>query len=191
MIFIPAKLRDVWRIEIERRTDARGFLARTMCEREFAAKGLSHSFVQTNTAFTFFAGTVRGLHFQRPPHSISKLIRCTRGATFEIVVDLRADSPTFLRWEAFELTADRGGMLFVPMNFAHGYQTLQDATEVTSHLSGFPAPEAERGLRWDDPVLGVQWPRPVTTISAGDAAWPLLNSSFGIGSAPLRGRRSS
>jgi dTDP-4-dehydrorhamnose 3,5-epimerase len=104
MIFIPTKLRDVWRIEIERRMDGRGFLARTMCEREFAAKGISHSFVQTNTAFTFFAGTVRGLHFQDSPHSISKLIRCTRGATFDVVVDLRPNSPTFLRWEGFELT---------------------------------------------------------------------------------------
>src|SRR5688572_29969330 len=182
MIFSETKLRNAWRIGVERLSDGRGFLTRTMCAHEFAARGILRSFVQTNIALNFFAGTIRGLHFQRYPHAGSRLIRCTRGAIFDVIVDLRPESPTYLEWQGFELTADSGDMLFVPEAFAHGYQTLRDETEVTDQVSAYFVPEAEGGLRWNDPRFAINWPHTVTTISERDAVWPLLQSK------PMRDR---
>ena len=128
--------------------------------------------VQANTSFNHKAGTLRGMHYQASPCQETKLVRCTRGALYDVIVDLRPDSPTYRRWSGVELTADNDRMLYVPVDFAHGFITLEDNTEVNYLVSEAYAPGAERGLRWDDPGLGIEWPRPVAVISEKDAAWP-------------------
>jgi dTDP-4-dehydrorhamnose 3,5-epimerase len=174
MIYNETTLRDAWLIDLEPRGDERGSFARTMCAEEFAARGMAHRFVQQNMSTSAKAGTLRGLHFQRAPHTEAKLVRCTRGAILDIIVDLRAGSPSYLRHEAFELSATNGRQLYVPPGFAHSFQTLVDDCEVSYLVSAAYAPGAEGGLRYDDPLLGISWPRPVTAISAKDAAWPHL-----------------
>ena len=171
MRFIPTRLKDAVLIEIEKRTDNRGFFARTFCEAEFAAAGLATRFVQANASGNLAAGTLRGMHYQMPPHSEIKVIRCTRGAIYDVIIDLRSDSPTFSQWQGFELDATSGRMLYVPEGFAHGYQTLVDNTEVAYQVSHPYTPEAEAGIRHDDPALGIVWPLPVSMISDKDAAW--------------------
>ncbi len=161
-------------IDLEQRSDDRGFFARTFCIEEFGAAGLPTDVEQCNLSGNYRAGTLRGLHFQIAPHPEAKLVRCIRGAIVDVIVDMRPDSPTRLQHIAVELTADNKRALLVPPYFAHAYQTLQDDTEVLYQVSGSYAPEAERGLRYDDPALGIQWPLPVNVISAKDASWPLI-----------------
>jgi dTDP-4-dehydrorhamnose 3,5-epimerase len=158
MRFQELALRGAFLIEPQRRKDERGFFARSWCRQEFAAHGLRVEWAQCNISFNSRRGTLRGLHYQVAPHAEAKLIRCTRGAIYDVIVDLRPHSPTFLRWSATELTAENRHMLFVPEEFAHGYQTLEDNVEVFYQMSTLYVPEAARGVRWDDPVLGIAWP---------------------------------
>ena len=173
MIFTETKLRGAFVIDIERRDDERGFFARAWCQGEFAAKGLSTHLVQANIAFSQRAGTLRGLHYQVKPHEEVKLVRCTRGAVYDVIVDLRPESSTYLHWVSVELTADNRTMLYVPEGFLHGYQTLTDSTEVLYQVSHMYSPASERGLRWDDPTIGIEWPKLDTRIiSEKDKSWP-------------------
>jgi dTDP-4-dehydrorhamnose 3,5-epimerase len=182
MIYHETSLKDAWLIDLERRGDDRGWFARSMDAREFAARGMDSVFVQQNGSMSAQAGTIRGLHFQRPPHAEAKLVRCLRGRILDVIVDLRPDSPSHMRHESFELSAESGRMLYVPKGFAHGFQTLTDDVEVSYLVSAYYEPSAEGGLRWDDPRLGIAWPLPPSVISPKDAAWPLLAEG---GPAPL------
>jgi dTDP-4-dehydrorhamnose 3,5-epimerase len=173
MIFTETKLRGACVINIERRDDERGFFARAWCQEEFEARGLSTHLVQANIAFSKRAGTLRGLHYQVKPHEEVKLVRCTRGAVYDVIVDLRPESSTYLHWVSVELTADNRTMLYVPEGFLHGYQTLTDSTEVLYQVSHMYSPESERGVRWDDPAIGIEWPKIDTRIiSEKDKSWP-------------------
>ncbi|CAN5711176.1 dTDP-4-dehydrorhamnose 3,5-epimerase [soil metagenome] len=174
MNFTPAGLADAFLIVPERRHDARGYFARTFCAAEFAAAGLESRFVQANASGNPRAGTLRGLHYQIAPHAEVKLVRCTRGAIFDVIVDLRPASPSYRRWQGFELDAEGGRMLYVPEGFAHGYQTLRDDTEVAYQVSRAYAPGAEAGIRHDDPSLAISWPLAVSVLSEKDATWPDL-----------------
>ncbi|MBC7801197.1 MAG: dTDP-4-dehydrorhamnose 3,5-epimerase [Gemmatimonadaceae bacterium] len=181
MIFHKTTLSDAWLIEPERRGDERGFFARTMCQAEFAAHGLISGFVQQNMSASAQSGTLRGMHFQRAPFSEAKLVRCVRGRLLDVIVDLRAGSPSYMRHEAFELSAENGHQLYVPPGFAHSFMTLVDDVEVSYLVSSPYTPSSEGGLRYNDPALAIAWPRSVTTISDKDANWPLLEP----GSAPI------
>ena len=161
-------------IDLERKEDDRGFFARTFDRKQFADAGLEPLVEQCNLSFNHKAGTLRGMHYQVAPATEAKLVRCTAGAIVDIIVDVRPDSPTYLQHYAIELTADNRRALYVPPMFAHGYQALTDGAEVSYQVSGRYTPEAERGLRHDDPALGLSWPLPVSVISPKDAAWPLL-----------------
>lgn len=174
MIFTPTTLKDAWLIDVEKRGDERGFFARTMCKAEFDAHGLLSTFVQQNTSVSADKGTVRGMHFQRGDAVEAKLVRCVKGAIVDIVVDLRADSHSFMKHQAFELSATNYRQLYVPPGFAHSFQSLTDDVEVSYLVSAPYTPAAEFGLRWSDPRLGIAWPLAVGSISAKDAAWPLL-----------------
>jgi dTDP-4-dehydrorhamnose 3,5-epimerase len=160
-------------VDVEPVEDERGFFARFFCRREFADRGLNPDVVQCNLSFNVHAGTLRGLHFQRPPHEEAKLIRCVRGAIWDVVLDLRPDSSSYLRWHGVELTADNRRMLFVPEGCAHGFQTLVPETEVLYQMSAGYAPDAGAGVRWDDPAFGIRWPDAGDrVISPKDASWP-------------------
>jgi dTDP-4-dehydrorhamnose 3,5-epimerase len=172
--FIPLAIGGVWRVEPERHADERGFFARTWCTREFAAQGLVASFVQTSVSFNEAAGTLRGLHYQVEPHAEEKLVRCTRGAIFDVAVDLRPDSPTYLAWCGETLTAANALALYVPKGCAHGFMTLEDASEVLYAISELYAPDHARGVRWNDPAVGVVWPREPARMSARDAGYALM-----------------
>lgn len=172
MIFTETRLAGAWILDIERRDDERGFFARTYCQREFEQHGLSPRIVQTNVSYSRRKGTLRGMHYQAPPYAEAKLVRCTRGALYDVIIDLRPGSPTYRQWIGVELTADNYRTLFVPEGFAHGFYTLVDDVEVMYYVSQFHTPEAERGVRWDDPAFAIIWPGPVTTISAKDSRWP-------------------
>lgn len=158
MIFVPTPLAGAWVVEPERVGDERGFFARTWCAETFAAQGLNPALAQCSVSFNERRGTLRGMHYQAAPHAEAKLVRCTRGALWDVVVDLRPDSPTFRQWFGAELTADNRRMLYVPEGFAHGFQTLEDETEVFYQISVPYVPGAGRGVRWDDPAFGIQWP---------------------------------
>lgn len=172
MIFQATELPGAYILELERREDERGFFARTWCQAEFAAQGLVSKLVQANMSFNHTAGTLRGMHYQHAPHAETKLVRCLRGAIYDVIIDLRPESPTYMQWVGVELTADNGRMLYVPEGFAHGFQTLEDRTEVAYQVSAFYTPAAEGGARYDDPRFGIRWPRPVAVISDKDRAWP-------------------
>lgn len=172
MRFVPTSLAGAVLIEPERREDARGHFARTFCEEEFAAAGLETRFPQHNHSFNQVSGTLRGMHFQHAPHAEIKVVRCTQGAIRDVIVDLRPGSPNYLRWEAFELTAENGLQLYVPEGFAHGYVTLQDRSAVSYLVSAPYAPSAEGGVRWNDPAFGIDWQAEVKRISDKDAGWP-------------------
>lgn len=172
MIFAMTRLDGAWLIDIEPREDERGFFARTWCRQELAALGLDTEIAQESLSLNRRHGTVRGLHFQRPPNDETKIVRCTRGAIFDAIVDLRRHSPTYLRWQGFELTAENRRALYVPKGFAHGFQTLADDAEVAYQISEFYAPEAAGGYRYDDVAFGIVWPVPVTLISERDLGWP-------------------
>ncbi|GMA13857.1 dTDP-4-dehydrorhamnose 3,5-epimerase [Deinococcus metallilatus] len=174
MIFTETKLPGAFILDLEVREDDRGGFARTFCREEFAAHGLKPDVVQANLSYNHRAGTLRGMHYQLPPAAETKLVRCTRGAILDVIVDLREDSPTYLQHVAVELTAENRRALYVPELFAHGYQALTDGAEVVYQVGEAYTPGFERGLRHDDPRLGLTWPLPVTVISPKDAAWPLL-----------------
>lgn len=174
MIFTPTPLAGAYVIDLERRSDDRGYFARTFCAREFAAHGLDPRVVQANLSGNHRAGTLRGMHLQLPPTGEPKLVRCIHGAIWDVIVDLRPESPTYLRHFGVELTAGSHRALYVPQRFAHGYQALTDGAEVLYLVGEYYTPATERGLRWDDPALGLEWPLPVSELSPKDAAWPLL-----------------
>jgi dTDP-4-dehydrorhamnose 3,5-epimerase len=161
-------------IEPTRHGDARGWFARVFCADEFAAQGLEAQFVQANHSHSARRGTLRGMHFQRPPHAEVKLVRVLRGSLWDAIIDLRDGSPTYAQWQGFELSDRNGHMLYVPAGFAHGFQTLEDDTDVTYMVSHPYTPAAEGGVRWDDPAIGIDWPLPVSVISDKDTAWPSL-----------------
>lgn len=171
MIFHDAQVAGVRRIELEPVADPRGSFARVWCRAEFARAGISMEIVQASTVHSPGRGTLRGLHYQAPPHEEDKLVRCTRGAALVVVVDLRRESATSGRWCAEELTAENRRMLYVPRGCAQGYQTLADDTEMHYSMSESYHPESARGIRYDDPAFGIRWPLPVSLISARDRSW--------------------
>jgi dTDP-4-dehydrorhamnose 3,5-epimerase len=173
MRFLETPLPDAFIIELTPVGDDRGHFARTFCRAEFEAHGLNPNILQVNTALSKRRGTLRGMHYQDAPHAEAKLVRCIRGALFDVIVDLRPASSTYCRWFGIELTPDGGKMLYVPEGFAHGYQTLMDHTEVTYQVSASYAPQAEGGFRWDDPSVAISWPiTEGVLLSAKDRAWP-------------------
>ncbi|HTM89362.1 MAG TPA: dTDP-4-dehydrorhamnose 3,5-epimerase [Terriglobales bacterium] len=175
MIFTETKLKDAYIIDLDRKEDERGFFARAFCQNEFAAHGLKPIIAQANIAFNNKRGTLRGMHFQYPPAAESKLVRCTRGAILDVIVDLRPESPTYLNHIAVELSEDNYRALYVPERFAHGYQVLRDKTETSYQVGEFYTPGSEGGLMYSDPRLGLRWPLPVSTISEKDKSWQLLS----------------
>lgn len=173
MLFTEIELAGAFVVELERREDDRGFFARAWCEDEFAAQGLDTRVSQCNLSFNERQGTLRGMHYQVAPHAEVKVVRCTQGAVYDVIVDLRPGSPTYRRWTAVELSAENRRLLYVPEGFAHGYQTLEDATETFYQVSVPYTPEAERGVRWDDPAFSIEWPDvPQRVISEKDRNWP-------------------
>ena len=173
MIFKETAITGAFIIDIEKQEDHRGFYARAWCEKEFESYGLTTRFVQANIPFAKKKGTLRGLHYQVAPHLETKLIRCTRGAIYDVIIDLRPTSPTRKQWVAVELTEDNHRMLYVPGLVAHGFQTLEDDTEVFYHVSEFYYPMCEQGVRWNDPTFGIEWPEPHNIIiSDKDQGWP-------------------
>jgi dTDP-4-dehydrorhamnose 3,5-epimerase len=174
MIFSETALKGAFTIDLEPRPDSRGFFARAFCQKEFEAHGLKPVIAQANVAFNHYKGTLRGMHFQFPPTAETKVVRCTRGAILDIIVDLRPESPTYLQHIAVELNEDNHRALYVPERFAHGYQVLQDKTETSYQVGEFYTPGSEGGLLYSDPKLGLAWPLPVSVISDKDQAWDLL-----------------
>jgi dTDP-4-dehydrorhamnose 3,5-epimerase len=177
MTFTETKLKGAFLIELKRNEDIRGFFARSFCAREFAACGLKPVVAQCNVSFSHNKGTLRGMHYQSPPATEVKLVRCTRGALWDVIIDLRPASPTYLSHISVELSAQNRLAVYVPELFAHGFQTMSNETEVFYQMSEFYAPGCARGLRYNDPALGVEWPLPVSVISAQDASWPLITEA--------------
>ena len=172
MIFKELKLKGAFIVDVERREDERGFFARTFCEREFGAYGLNCRLVQSSVSFNKNEGTLRGMHYQIAPNEEAKIVRCTQGAVYDVIIDLRRHSATFKHWEAVELTSENHRMVYIPEGCAHGFQTLQDDTEVLYHMTEFYAPEASRGVRWDDPAFEIRWPVADRTIALRDQQYP-------------------
>jgi dTDP-4-dehydrorhamnose 3,5-epimerase len=173
MIFQATPIQGAFVLEIDKKGDERGFFARAFCRKELEAHGLGTAISQANIGFSRFRGTLRGLHYQLPPHAESKLVRCTAGALFDVVVDLRPASSSFRQWLGIELTAENRTMLYIPEGCAHGYLTLTDHTEIFYLVSQFYAPSAERGIRWNDPAFGIRWPIETDLhISDKDRGWP-------------------
>lgn len=173
MIFTETELPGAFVIDLERREDERGFFARAWCAREFSEHGLSTELVQANLSFNVRKGTLRGMHFQVEPHAEAKVVRCTRGAIYDVLIDLRPESNTYTRWVGIELDADARRAVYVPEGFAHGYQTLGPDTETFYQVSAYYAPEAEGGVRWDDPAFGIEWPDATNAfLSEKDMNWP-------------------
>jgi len=178
MRFLKAKIEGVWNIAPDVRKDERGRFFRAWCAREFADHGVDFFPVQANMGFSFLKGTLRGMHFQSEPALEAKLIRCTRGAIFDVALDLRAGSPTFGEWFGATLSEENGEMLYVPERCAHGYQTLEDDSEMHYMASQVYTPAACRGVRYDDPRFSIEWPMPPSSISEQDRNWPLSCSDF-------------
>ena len=174
MKFQPAPLAGAYLIELALLEDERGFFARSFCQNEFRAHGLDTVVAQSNVSFNRKRGTLRGLHYQAEPHAEAKVVRCTRGAIWDVIVDLREGSPTRWRWHALELNAENRLAFYVPEGFAHGFQTLADDSEVLYQMSEFYHPDLARGLRWDDPKIGIRWPLPDPVLSPRDRAYALL-----------------
>lgn len=184
MIFRETPLPGAYVIDIERLEDERGFFARTWCAREYQAHGLNPRLVQCSISFNAKKGTLRGMHYQLPPFTEAKVVRCTRGAIFDVIIDLRRESPTFRQHFGITLTPESRTMLYVPEGFAHGLLTLEDETEVLYLISEFYAPEYARGVRWNDPAFAIKWPAPVQVISARDANYPDFADAVGTGVKP-------
>jgi dTDP-4-dehydrorhamnose 3,5-epimerase len=175
MRFTATKLDGAWIVEPEPHQDDRGLFARTFCAREFRKQGLTNTFVQCNTSWNSHRGTIRGLHYQLPPSCEVKLVRCTAGSLWDVIVDMRPDSPTYLQHVGVELTARNRHALYIPEMFAHGFQTLEDGSEAFYQMSEFYAPELATGLRYGDPKLGIRWPLAVASISDKDQRWALFH----------------
>ena len=176
MIFAECELSGAFLVDIEPRTDERGFFARSYCAEEFAQRGLGPELRQCSVSFNACRGTLRGMHYQAAPHEEHKLVRCTAGAIFDVIVDLRPASATYRRWFGVELTARNRRAMFIPPGFAHGFMSLADDSELYYMISVAHAPESSRGIRWNDPAVAIQWPQPPAVISARDAAFPLLGA---------------
>jgi dTDP-4-dehydrorhamnose 3,5-epimerase len=169
MKFVKTNLKDAWLIQTDRRTDERGYFMRAWCQKEFRENGIGVTFVQANTAFSALQGTLRGFHYQVAPYEEAKLVRCTAGEIYDVIIDLRPDSPTYKKWQSFHLSDKNGTSVFIPEGFAHSYMTLRDNTEVYYMVSQYYAPEAERGVRWNDPSFKIDWPLdPPNVISDKD-----------------------
>jgi dTDP-4-dehydrorhamnose 3,5-epimerase len=171
MIFRETELKGAFILDPERIEDERGFFARSWCREEMEARGLSADLAQCNISYNARKGTLRGMHYQLPPHAEVKLVRCTMGAIHDVIIDLRAGSPTFRRWVGVDLTADNRRMLYIPEGFAHGFQTLEDDSEVFYQISAYYHPDSARGVRWNDPAIGITWPMSPTVICARDASY--------------------
>ncbi len=171
MIFTETKLEGAFIVELEKFEDERGFFALSWSQKAFAARGLNSSLVECNVSFNKKKGTLRGMHYQQAPYGQAKLVRCTMGAIYDVIVDLRESSPTMKQWLGIELTAGNRKMLYVPVNFAHGFQTLEDDTEVLYQMSSVYVPESGRGVRWNDPAFGIAWPGEVASISEQDGTY--------------------
>ena len=180
MIFTETARKSAYIIDIEQKEDSRGFFARTFCAQEFVDHGLEITNAQCSIAFNYNKGTLRGMHYQVAPATEAKLVRCTQGAIYDVIVDMRPDSHTYLSHVGVELTADNRRALYVPKMFAHGYQTLTDGAEVIYQMDKLYTPGYERGLHYDDPILGIEWPLPVSEIAEKDLKWPFLKT-FAIG----------
>lgn len=174
MSFLPTLLPGAFVVELERLEDERGFFARSFCRDEFIALGLNPSISQCNVSFNAKRGTLRGLHFQVEPHAEAKLVRCTQGAVWDVIVDLRTDSPHFKRWFSIELSAESRRGLYIPEGFAHGFQTLTDDAELLYMMATPYHADSARGVRWNDPAIGIKWPIASPTMSDRDRAFPLL-----------------
>jgi dTDP-4-dehydrorhamnose 3,5-epimerase len=175
MIFTETNLRGAFIIDLQRHDDERGFFARAFCQREFEAHGLKPVIAQANIGFNRRKGTLRGMHFQYPPSAETKLVRASRGAVLDVIVDLRPESPTYLQHITVELSAENHRGIYIPERFGHGYQALEDDTETTYQVGEFYTPGSEGGLLYDDPRLGIQWPLPVSVMSEKDRAWAPLS----------------
>ena len=178
MQFTPLSLKDAYTIELSPRGDERGRFTRLFCARELAQIGHTKPIVNVNHSYTQKAGTIRGMHFQYPPDCEIKIVKCLRGAIWDCIVDIRKDSPTFLKWEGTELTESNHRMIYVPEGFAHGFQALTDDVEIVYFVSNFYAPNNEAGLRFDDPALNIQWRQEATEVSARDREHCLLDTDF-------------
>jgi len=174
MQYTPSRIAGAWIMDITPIRDVRGFFAMTWLPDELRERGMNPALAQCNLAFNHKRGTLRGMHFQKAPHAQAKIVRCTRGSLFDVIVDLRPDSATFKQWDAVELTADNRRMLYMPEGIAHGYLTLEDGTEAYYHASSPWVREAESGVRWNDPAFGIKWPFAPIVISEKDAAWAVL-----------------
>lgn len=172
MRFVETKLPGAWLIEPEPIADNRGHFMRTFCAREFADRGLETAFPQHSLSFTTAKGSIRGMHFQRAPHTEVKIVSCAKGALWDVIIDLRAGSPTHGKWQGFELTEAKGQLLYVPKGFAHGFQTLTDDVEARYLISEFYVAAASSGVRHNDPAFAIPWPLPLASISDKDSAWP-------------------
>ena len=177
MKFTKTSLADAVLIDLTQLTDDRGFFARTFCADTFQKEGLVSVYPQSNHSSNRKAGTLRGMHYQKAPHEEVKLVRCVKGALHDVIIDLRPESPTYMKWEGFDLTEENGRILYVPAGFGHGFQTLVDDTHAAYQVSHPYTPGAEGGVRWDDPALAIRWPLPVAVISDKDASWPLLETA--------------
>ena len=184
VIFTQTQLKGAYLIDLERMEDERGYFARSWCQREFLAHGLEAKVVQCNLSFNKKKGTLRGMHFQLPPYAEAKLVRCVRGGIYDVIIDVRPDSSTFLQWLGVELTADNGRILYVPKGFAHGFQTLNNDVELFYQMSEFYTPAYARGVRWDDPLFHITWPPASRTLSARDQEYEDAKPVF---FEPLRG----
>jgi dTDP-4-dehydrorhamnose 3,5-epimerase len=174
MIFTETRLAGAYLIELERHQDERGFFARAWCEREFAERGLDAWLVQCNLSHNRRRGVLRGLHYQAAPHEEVKLVRCTRGSVYDVILDVRPGAVTYGQWQAFELTADNQCMLYIPAGVAHGFQALEDSTDVYYQMSASYHGDSQRGIRWDDPILGIPWPVADRIVSTRDQGFPLF-----------------
>lgn len=178
MIFTPIPLAGCYVIQLTPNNDDRGWFARTYCKREFSQIGYQDEWAQMNHSFTLLKGTIRGLHYQLPPHKETKLVRCVRGRIFDVVVDIRKGSPTFLKWHGIELSESLMNMLYIPEGFAHGFQTLTDECQLLYNHSAFYEPDSEAGIRYNDPLLNIRWPLELTVISDRDNDHELLLDNF-------------
>ncbi len=175
MNFTETSLKGAFLVELNKLKDDRGFFARGFCRNEFEQHGIEPFVAQVNISMSVQKGTLRGIHYQVAPHEETKLIRCTRGSVYDVIIDLRPDSATYRQWIGVDLTEDNYRMLFLPRGFGHGFLTTSENAEVTYMVSEFYTPGAERGIRWNDPAIGIDWPANVNSITEKDANWPLLN----------------
>ena len=180
MIFTETPLAGAFVIDLDKRADERGFFARAWCRREFEEHGLIPHIEQINVGYSRRRGTLRGMHWQNPPHAEVKVVRCVRGAMFDVIVDLRPESPTRCRWFGVELRSETGQMLYVPQGFAHGYQTLADETEMIYQTTQPYVSQSATGVRYDDPAFGIRWPLDVTCVSDADRNWPLVGQASSL-----------